>query len=73
MEYLLPPLGTLTTSMAAMSAGVQPATIRDWVRRGLLTRCGGSPKRPIYRLEDVEAARSATKPSRPNQRKTAAA
>nr|WTB35179.1 hypothetical protein OG781_42110 [Streptomyces sp. NBC_00830] len=65
MEYLLPPLGTLTTSMAAMSADVQPATIRDWVRRGLLTRCGGSPKRPVYRLEDVEAARHAAKPTQP--------
>ncbi|MCY0943551.1 MerR family transcriptional regulator [Streptomyces antarcticus] len=73
MEYLLPPLGTLTTSMAAMSAGVQPATIRDWVRRGLLARCGGTPKRPIYRLADVEAARYAAKPNRPGQRGTTAA
>ncbi|TXS35734.1 hypothetical protein [Streptomyces sp. OR43] len=68
MEYLLPPIGTLTTSMAAMSAGVQPATIRDWVRRGILTRCGGSPKRPLYRVTDVEAARSAAKPTRNGQR-----
>ncbi|MFI6861775.1 hypothetical protein ACIBKZ_18065 [Streptomyces sp. NPDC050421] len=68
MEYLLPPLGTLTTSMAAMFAGVQPATIRDWVRRGILTRCGGSPKRPLYRIADVEAARYAAKPTRDGQR-----
>ncbi|MET7643034.1 hypothetical protein ABZS83_05195 [Streptomyces sp. NPDC005426] len=68
MEYLLPPIGTLTTSMAAMSAGVQPATIRDWVRRGILTRCGGSPKRPLYRVADVEAARYAAKPTRNGQR-----
>lgn len=73
MEYLMPPRGTLTTSMAALSAGVQPATIRDWVRRGILTRCGGSPKRPVYRIEDVQAARDAAKPNRAGQRSTNAA
>lgn len=69
----MPPRGTLTTSMAAMAAGVQPATIRDWVRRGILTRCGGSPKRPVYRIQDVEAARHAAKPNRAGQRSTKAA
>ncbi|AWL39679.1 MULTISPECIES: MerR family transcriptional regulator [unclassified Streptomyces] len=73
MEYLLPPIGTLTTTMAAQSADVAPATIRDWVRRGLLTRCGGSPKRPIYRVADVQAARYAAKPTRAGQRGTTAA
>ncbi|MEV0884735.1 hypothetical protein AB0J03_12965 [Streptomyces microflavus] len=73
MEYQLPPLGTLTTSLAALNSGVQPATIRDWVRRGLLTRCGGTPKRPLYRLTDVEAARHAAKPTRANQRAVKAA
>lgn len=68
MEYrsLLP--GQLTTSTAALACGVQPATIRDWVRRGLLARIGGTPKRPIYRLQDVIAARDAPKPTRPGQR-----
>ncbi|NUL03586.1 hypothetical protein HRW07_10130 [Streptomyces lunaelactis] len=69
----MPPRGTLTTSMAAMSAGVQPATIRDWVRRGILARCSGSPKRPVYRIEDVQAARHAAKPNRPGQRRNRAA
>ncbi|MFE7947397.1 hypothetical protein [Streptomyces sp. NPDC057426] len=73
MEYLQPPTGTLTTSMAALSAGVQPATIRDWVRRGILTRCGGTPKRPVYRIEDVQAARATAKPNRPGQRAVKAA
>jgi hypothetical protein len=73
MEYLQPPSGTLTTSMAALSAGVQPATIRDWVRRGILTRCGGTPKRPVYRIDDVQTARAATKPTRPGQRTAKAA
>lgn len=73
MEYPQPPAGTLTTSMAALAAGVQPATIRDWVRRGILTRCGGTPKRPIYRIDDLQAARLATKPNRPGQRAVKAA
>ncbi|MFF7180152.1 hypothetical protein [Streptomyces sp. NPDC008121] len=72
-EYVQPPAGTLTTSMAALAAGVQPATIRDWVRRGVLTRCGGTPKRPVYRIADVQAARGAAKPNRPGQRAVNAA
>ncbi|MFB6424655.1 hypothetical protein ACFCXC_14865 [Streptomyces microflavus] len=73
MEYQLPPIGTLTTRLAALNSGVQPATIRDWVRRGLLARCGGTPRRPLYRLADVEAARAAAKPTRDNQRTVKAA
>ncbi|MDV5147194.1 hypothetical protein R1T08_24205 [Streptomyces sp. SBC-4] len=73
MEYLTPPAGTLTTSLAALSAGVKPATIRDWVRRGILTRCGGSPLRPLYRIEDVQAARAAAKPYSGNRTKSKAA
>lgn len=68
MEYLLPPRGLLTTKLAALNCGVQPATIRDWVRRGILATCGGTPKRPLYRLVDVEAARYAAKPTRNGQR-----
>lgn len=73
MEYLTPPPGTLTTRLAAMSCGVQPATIRDWVRRGILAPCGGTPKRPVYRIPDVEAARDAAKPTRSGQRRSTAA
>ncbi|WP_030322857.1 MULTISPECIES: hypothetical protein [Streptomyces] len=73
MEYLQPPAGTLTTSLAALAAGVQPATIRDWVRRGILTRCGGTPKRPVYRINDVDTARSASKPYSGNRPKANAA
>ena len=73
MEYLSPPDGTLTTSMAAMFCGVSTATIRDWVRRGILTRCAGSPKRPVYRISDVIAAKYAPKPNRPGQRSEHAA
>ena len=68
MEYLSLPPGQLTTSQAATACGVKPDTIRDWVRRGILRRSGGSPRRPIYRVEDVLAAKTAPKPSRPGQR-----
>ncbi|MFE5675091.1 MerR family transcriptional regulator [Streptomyces erythrochromogenes] len=68
MEYRSLPPGLCTTTTAALACGVQPATIRDWVRRGLLSRAGGTPKRPIYRVRDVLAARDAPKPSRPGQR-----
>lgn len=73
MEYLAPPPGTLTTRLAAMACGVQPATIRDWVRRGILTPSGGTPKRPVYRVTDVENARDAAKPNRTGQRGSVAA
>jgi hypothetical protein len=73
MEYVQPPAGTLTTTTAALYAGVAPATIRDWVRRGILTRCGGTPKRPVYRVGDVQAARVAAKPYSGNRHKANAA
>lgn len=63
----------LTTALAALNCGVRPATIRDWRRRGILVPCGGTPKRPLYRFEDVEAARHAAKPNRPGQRASTAA
>lgn len=62
MEYASLPPGQLTTKQAAMACGVKPDTIRDWVRRGVLKRSGGSPRRPIFRVEDVMAAKVAPKP-----------
>ncbi|HEY5835000.1 MerR family transcriptional regulator [Streptomyces sp.] len=73
MEYLIPPPGTLTTKLAALSCGVEPATIRDWVRRGILARCGGTPKRPVYRIEDVQTALATAKANRAGRRKSTAA
>ncbi|MFJ8437662.1 hypothetical protein [Kitasatospora griseola] len=57
MQYISLPPGYLTTAQAAQAAGVTPAVIRGWVRRGRLARCGGSPHHPIYRVGDVIAAR----------------
>lgn len=63
----------LPTRLAAVATGVQPDTIRDWRRRGLLKPAGGTPRRPLYALEDVYAAQQAPKPTRANQRAKAAA
>jgi hypothetical protein len=64
VRYLSLPPGYLTTTQAAHAAGVTPGTIRDWVRRGILTPCGGTPKAPIFRVADVHAAKHAPKPRR---------
>ncbi|MFF9894958.1 helix-turn-helix domain-containing protein [Streptomyces longispororuber] len=72
MEYPSLPPGLLTTTQAAQACGVTPATIRDWVRRRILHPAGGSPRRPYYRVDDVTAAQTAAKPSRPGQRSEAA-
>lgn len=58
------PSRIMTTALAAEAADVAPATIRDWRRRGLLTPCGGTPRRPLFRMEDVAAAQAAAKPRR---------
>ena len=68
MEYASLPPGYVTTTTAALACGVAPATVRDWVRRDLLRPCGGTPKRRIYRLSEVLAARDAPKPTRAGQR-----
>jgi DNA-binding transcriptional MerR regulator len=63
----------LPADLAALATGVKPATIRDWRRRGLLHPVGGTPRRPLYALEDLYAAKQAPKTTRPNQRAKAAA
>jgi hypothetical protein len=66
MAPYFPPL---TAREAALLVGVQPATIRDWRRRGLLTPTRGStPHRPLYLGPDVLAAARAPKVTRDNQR-----
>lgn len=72
MEYPSLPPGLLTTTQAAQACGVTPATIRDWIRRGILHRAGGSPRRPYYRVDDVTTAKTAAKPTRQGQRSEAA-
>lgn len=53
----------LTADDAAIVAGVSPATLRDWTRRGLLPRYG-TPRRALYHWRDLETALSSPKPRR---------
>ncbi|EGX60109.1 hypothetical protein SZN_09311 [Streptomyces zinciresistens K42] len=69
MRYTSIPPGYLTTELAAHACGVKPATIRDWVRRGLLHRTAGSTRHPLYLLDAVTTAHAAAKPTRPGQRR----
>ena len=43
---------TVPTELAALAAGVAPATIRKWASRGLLTRYG-TPGRAAYDLNEL--------------------
>ena len=43
---------TVTTRLAALMLGVDVATVRQWARRGKLTRYG-SPGRAEYDLEEL--------------------
>ncbi|MDX3044091.1 MerR family transcriptional regulator [Streptomyces caniscabiei] len=54
----------LPADLAALAVGVQPSTLRDWRRRGLLKPAGGTQRRPLYNPADVHAAKHADKPRR---------
>jgi DNA-binding transcriptional MerR regulator len=54
----------LPADLAARAAGIRPATLRDWRRRGLITPAGGTERHPLYALEDLYTARQAPKPRR---------
>jgi hypothetical protein len=43
---------TLPTQLAALATGVSEATIRQWARRGKLTRYG-TPKRAEYDIDEL--------------------
>jgi DNA-binding transcriptional MerR regulator len=46
----------VTTAQAAFLHGVEPATIRSWASRGLLTAERRDGRSPLYRLSDVDEA-----------------
>jgi hypothetical protein len=55
------------TELAALAAGVSPATIRKWASRGKITRYG-SPGRAQYDLDELlEIAASADTRRRPGE------
>ncbi|MFJ8109973.1 hypothetical protein [Streptomyces sp. NPDC096132] len=55
MESQLIRPGYLTAHQTARVLGVDLATVRQLVRRGKLTRAGGTPRQPWYAVNDVTA------------------
>lgn len=63
---------TVPTELAALAAGVSPATIRKWASRGKLTR-HGTPQRAEYDLDELRflvAEPSRTPPDEPPEHAT---
>lgn len=52
----------LTAELAALATGVKPGTIRQWRHLGLLAPTSGTPRRPLYNLNDLMRAKNAGKP-----------
>ncbi|MER8042291.1 hypothetical protein [Streptomyces sp. NPDC094032] len=48
-------------TLAAVEAGVAPATIRKWVQLGHLRAAGKAGRAQLFRLEDVFAAERAAR------------
>jgi len=47
-------LGPIDAATAAYFLGVSQSTIRQWVRRGKLRRCGTGPnRRALFDIEDL--------------------
>lgn len=49
------PRAAVDVHAAARYAHVQPSTLRQWRRRGLIAPCGGTPRRPLYSLDDLDS------------------
>jgi hypothetical protein len=47
--------GHLTAHQTAQQLGISLDGVRQLVRRGRLTRSGGSPRQPWYAVQDVAA------------------
>ncbi|MDX3064021.1 MerR family transcriptional regulator [Streptomyces sp. ND04-05B] len=48
------PSSAVDAQAAARYAGVQADTVRQWRRRGLIAPCGGTQRRPLYRLDAID-------------------
>ncbi|WP_411078523.1 hypothetical protein [Streptomyces sp. cmx-10-25] len=55
MDSVYAPPGHLTTRQVAQALGIAPDSVRQLVRRGQLTRAGGSPRQPWFAARDVAA------------------
>ncbi|MEU7376555.1 helix-turn-helix domain-containing protein [Streptomyces albidoflavus] len=53
MALLYVPPGHLTTDQAAAVLGITPSGIRQAVRRGRLTRAGGTARYPYFTAADI--------------------
>jgi hypothetical protein len=53
MESLIIRPGHLTAHQVAHTLGISLDGVRQLVRRGQLTRSGGSPRQPWYAVHDV--------------------
>jgi hypothetical protein len=53
MESLIIRPGHLTAHQTARQLGISLDGVRQLVRRGQLTRSGGSPRQPWYAVQDV--------------------
>ena len=51
--------GYLTAHQTAETLGIGLASVRQLVKRGQLTRSGGSPRQPWYAVADVVALAAA--------------
>lgn len=52
--HALYPSGCADAQAVAEYAGVSPDTVRQWRRRGHLTPAGGTERRPLFALAEVE-------------------
>ncbi|WP_328657902.1 hypothetical protein [Streptomyces sp. NBC_00334] len=55
MDSVYAPPGHLTTRQVAQLLDIAPDSVRQLVRRGQLTRSGGSPRHPWFAARDVAA------------------
>lgn len=55
MEPLYAPPGYLTAHQVATLLGIALGGVRQLVHRGQLTRAGGSPRQPLFAVDDVTA------------------
>ncbi|MGW1892132.1 hypothetical protein ACWCP6_18010 [Streptomyces sp. NPDC002004] len=55
MEPLYAPPGHLTAHQVAQLLGIKLGGVRQLVHRGQLTRAGGTPRQPWFKVTDVVA------------------
>ena len=67
------PSGAVDAKAAATYIGLSPDVLRQWRRRGLLEPVGGTPRHPLYALDDLDAAKDAAEAAAARTRFSSAA